>query len=888
MRARLRALVARTRAWLSPRRVDEDFDQELESHVEMLTEDNLRRGMAPEEAAREARLRLGGVTQLKETHRELQGLPALETFVQDARFALRMLRKNPGFTFVAGLTLALGIGANTAIFSVVHALLLEPLPYDHAEQLFNVFQAQPQQGVAGTGWSYANFADLREQSHAFSELAGAQQHQLTLTAGGEPSLVNASAVSPELMALFGEPPLAGRGLRTEDGDAGAPPVVVLSEGLWRGSFAADSRMIGSSINLDKRPFTVVGIMPAAFRFPRVAEGDQVWIPLVQDPLFGGWMPRRAGHWLQVTGRLKPGVSIAQAQAELDAIGARLSRAFPEDNDGWVVRMVPLQQMILGDAGAPLLMLLGAVGLVLLIACANIANLLLARATSRSREMAVRTALGAGRARIVRQLLSETVILGLLGGVAGVGLAYWGVHGLSVILPPGLPRVNEVRVDLPVLAFALLLSAVAGCAFGLAPALFAAHPDLQTGLREGGARSGESGGRRRARSVLAAAEVALAMILLVAAGLLLRSFARLLSVSPGFHVEHVLKADISLPRFQYSTPQQWAAFSDELLARIQEEPGLKDSAVAVPRPIADRCVTLAFDIPGRPASSASESRTAEYVSVSPDYFRVMGIPLLAGRAFDRRDLGSSPRVSIISQALAQAYFPDQDPLGRPITFGFPPGVRGEDREIVGVVGDVRAMSLGEKPAPMMYVPYAQEPFWGANLVVKSPLSPASVAATIRREVRQLDKDLPVTDLETMPDILDASVAEPRFRTVLLGLFAAMALALAATGIFGVISYSVSCRTSEIGIRVALGASRGAILGMVLRETLTLTLAGLAIGVPCALAAARLIDHMLFDVSAWDPATLACVALVLSAVAALAGYVPARRATRVDAMVALRHD
>ena len=888
MLAWIRTLVSRARTWLSPRHVDRDFEQEIEAHLEMLTEDNLRRGMTPEEAARAARVRLGGLTQLKETNRELRGLPMIETFLQDTRYAFRMLRKNPGFTAVAVVTLALGIGANTAIFSVVYAVLLKPLPYANSEQLFNVFQAQPQQGVTGTGWSYPNFSELREQTTVFSEMAGAQQHQLTLTAQGEPSVVNTSAVTPELLSLFGEKALAGRTLRPEDGSAGAPPVVVLSEGLWRGAFGADPNTVGSSINLDKRSFTVVGIMPAAFRFPNLAQPAQVWIPLVQDPLFGSWMPRRAGHWLQVTGRLRPGVSMTQAQAELDAIGARLAEAFPAENDGWAIRMVPLQQMIVGDAKSPLLVLLGAVGLVLLIACANIANLLLARATSRSREIAVRATLGAGRARIVRQLLSETAVLGLLGGGAGIALAYWGVQGLSSLLPSSLPRVNEIRVDHWVLAFALLLSAIATCAFGLAPALFAAHSNLQTSLREGGSRSGEPGRRRRARSVLAAGEIALAMVLLVAAGLLLRSFAKLMSVSPGFDAQHVLKADISLPRFQYSTPQQWAAFSDELLARIQAEPGLQDAAVAVPRPIVDRCVTLGFDIAGSPPSSASASRTAEYVSVSPDYFHVMGIPLLAGRVFDRHDIPSSSRVSIISQAMAQLYFPNEDPLGKRLTFGFPPGVRGEEREIVGIVGDVRAMALGEKPGPMMYVPYAQEPFWGANLVVRSALGPASVAAAIRHEVRRMDKELPVTDVAMMPEVIGASVAQPRFRTFVLGLFAAMALALAATGIFGVISYSVSCRTNEIGIRVALGASRGAILRMVLRETLALTFAGLAVGVPCALAAARLVEHLLFGVSANDPATLASVAIVLSAVAALAGYVPARRAMRVDAMVALRHE
>jgi len=887
MFAWIRALASRTRAWLSPYHADQDFENELEIHLEMLTDENVRRGMAPEEAKRAARMRLGGLTQLKETNRELHGLPVVETFLQDTRYAFRMLRKSPGFTAVAVLTLALGIGANTAIFSVVYAVVLKPLPYVNSEQLFNVFEVQPQQGVTGTGWSYANFAELREQNSVFSEMAGAQKHQLTLTARGEPSIVNTSVVTPELFSVFGEKPLAGRMFFSEDGRAGAPPVVVLSENLWRGSFGADPNIIGSSIDLDKRSFTVIGIMPAAFRFPLLTESEQVWIPLVQDPLFGSLIPRRGGHWLQVTGRLKPGVSMTQAQAELDAISARLAKAFPAENDGWAIRMVPLQQMIVGNAKSSLLVLLGAVGLVLLIACANIANLLLTRATSRAREIAVRTTLGAGRTRIVRQLLSETAVLGLLGGLAGIVLAYFGIQALSSLLPPGLPRVNAIRIDNMVLGFALLLSAIASFAFGLAPAWFAANSNLQSSLREGGGRSGESRNRRRARSFLAAGEIALAMVLLVAAGLLLRSFSKLMSVSPGFDAQHIVQADISLPRFQYSTPQQWAAFSEELLARVQADPGLQDSAVAVPRPIADGCVNLGFDIVGTPPSSASVSRTANYVSVSPDYFRVMGISLLAGRFFNQHNVMSAPRVSVISEAMARLYFPNQNPLGKRLTFGFPPD-SGAMREIVGVVGNVRDVALGQDPGPMMYVPYAQAPFWGANMIVKTNLSLSSVAASIRQEVHKLDKDLPVTDVASMPEIIESSVSQSRFRTFLLGLFAAMALVLAATGIFGVISYSVSRRTNEIGIRVALGASRIAILWMVLRETLVLTFAGLALGVPCALAASHLLGHMLLNVSANDPATLTAVAFVLASVAALAGYIPARRAMRVDPMVALRYE
>jgi putative ABC transport system permease protein len=867
-------------------RMLEDLDQDIRNHIEIETQANIDRGMPLEEARYTALRKFGNVTRIREETRETWSWVWLEQFFQDLRFGLRMLRKNPGFTAVVVLTLALGVGANTAIFSVVYAVLLKPLPYANSQQLVNVSQAQPQEGVALTGWSYPNFAELRQQNQVFREMAGAQQHQLTLTGQGEPSVVNTSVVTPEFFSLFGEQPLAGRIFEPADGKHGAQPVVILSENLWRSTFGANPQIIGSSITLDQRSFTVVGIMPAKFRFPQLSESEQLWIPLAQDPLFGGWMERRGGHWLQVTGRLLPGVTMAQAQAEMDAISASLAREFPAENHGWTIRMTSLQNMIVENVKSALLVLLGAVGLVLLIACANIASLLLTRATSRSKEIAIRSALGAGRNRIIRQMLSETAALGLLGGTAGIALAYWGVRVLSFLLPDTLPQTNAIRVDNFVLLFALVLSAIASVAFGLVPASFAADSDIQHTLREG-RRSGESSARRLARNPFATAEVALAMVLLVAAGLFLRSFSKLTSVSPGFDTRHLVKADISLPRYQYSTPQQWTAFSSDLLARVQAQPGLQDSAVAVPLPIVQGFINLGFDIPGTPPLSPGESRTADYASVGPSYFQVMAIPLLAGRFFNQQDVSSAPPVTLISKALAQRYFPNQDPIGKRLNFGFPPN-GDQTREIVGVVGDVRDISLGEAPGPMMYVPYAQAPFWGADLVVKTTLSPAAVAVAIRQEVREIDKDLPVTDVATMPDLIDESVSQPRFRTFLLGLFAAMALLLAATGIFGVISYSVSCRTNEIGIRVALGATPGAILRMILRETLVLALVGLAVGAPCALAASHLLGHLLFGVSAYDPATLAAVAAILAAAAILAGYVPARRAMRVDPMVALRNE
>ena len=899
MLARMRTIVSRLRSWISPRRGDAEFEFEMASHLEMLTQENIQRGMTPEEAQRAAKIRLGGVTQLRETDRELRGLPFLEVLAQDIRYAFRMLRKNPGFTAVVVLTLALGVGANTAIFSVVYAVVLKPLPYPQPGQLFNIFQQEqsnPTEPPAGrvrlstklqqTGMSYLNFQDLREQSQVFREMAGSQFHQLTLTGRGEPSVVDTAVVTPEFFSLFGVAPLAGRTFSSDDGKPGAPAVVVLSEALWRSTFGSDPKVIGSSINLDKRSFTIIGIMPAAFRFPVVNKREKVWIPLAQDPLFGPWMPRRGGHWLQVSGRLKPGVSAAQVSTEMDALGVRLAQAFPADNAGWLIGVVPLQQMMIGEVAYPLLLLLAAVGLVLLIASANIANLLLARATSRAREIAVRATLGAGRGRIVRQLMSETAVLGLLGGISGILLAYWGVRAMASLLPTGVPQVNEIRVDSLVLAFALLLSALAACVFGLAPAFFAAKFDLHSSLREGDGRSGEGGGSRKMRKVLVAGEISVAMILLVSAGLLIRSFARLTSTNPGFDVQHILKTDVALPQFQYSTPQQWNAFADQLLARLHAEPGLLDSAIAVPLPLTDGFVNLGFDIVGAPSLKASESRSANYVSVSPDYFRVIGIPLLAGRLFDHRDAPASARVCLISKTLARLYFPGQDPIGRRLIFAFPPDPS-TPREIIGVVGDVRDAGLGSDPGPMMYVPFAQAPFWGGDIIAKTSLDPAAAASAIRRSVAEIDRDLPVSTVAKLADLLDASVAQPRFRTYLLALFAAIALLLAATGIFGVISYSVARRTREIGIRMALGASRSTVLGLILRETMSLTLIGFGVGVPCALVTSRLLRQLLFQVNAYDPLTLCAVAVLLAAVAALAAYIPVRRAMRVDPTEALRH-
>ena len=884
----MRTLGRRFRAWRSADAGDREFEQEMESHLELLTEENVRRGMTPEEARRAAHVRLGGVAQLKETNRELRGLPFLESLAQDARYAARTLRKNPGFTAAAVATLALGIGANTAIFSVVYAVLLKPLPYPEADRLVTVFQVKPQESAQGTAWSWPHLEELRGQNSVFRELAGCQHHRLTLTGQGEPTVVNTSVVTGEFFSMFGEAPIAGRIFTSADGKPGAPAVVMLSEGLWRGRFRADSGVIGSTIDLDKKPFTVVGVMPATFRFPQVREREQVWIPLPQDPLYSGFMPSRDSHWLEVEGRLKPGVSMQRAQAELEGLAARSAKAIPAEFSGWTIRILPLQQVITWDVKSALLILLGAVGLVLLIACANIVNLLLARATSRAKEMALRSTLGAGRGRIVRQLLTESAVLCLSGGAAGVALAFWGVRGLTTLLPWDIPQVNEIRIDYGVLGFALGLCVAANFAVGLVPAFLATNANRSASLREGSGRVSESLAGRRARGFFAASEIALAVVLLMAAGLLLRSFSKLTAVNPGFEVPQLVKATYSLPREQYPTPNEWGKFARNVLPRIQEEPGMQNAAAAVPLPITDRQVTIPFEIVGRPAASSSATRMADFVSVSPEYFRVMGIQLVSGRLFDQHDAMDAPRVTLISTTMARTYFPSENPLGKQLKFGLPTITEITAREIVGIVGDVRNIAPGSDPGPMMYVPYEQAPFWGSELVVRSTLGPASVSAALRREVGAVDKDVPVTDVETMAEVIDDSVAEPRVRTSLIALFAAMALLLAASGIFGVVSYSVACRTNEIGIRMALGASRGGILRMVSRETAVLALAGLALGIPAALGASRLLSHMLFGVTASDPATIASVSLGLAVVVALAAYAPARRAMRVDPIVALRHE
>jgi len=878
----VRNVIEGIRALVHRNQRNAEIQEELHSFQAASVEEKTRRGMSREAALRAARAEAGSAESVRQKVWAAGWESAADSLWQDLRYAVRMLAKSPGFTAIAVLTLALGIGANAAIFSLVNAVLLTPLPYANPAQLVDVSAAKA--GVVGAGVSYPAFVELRDHSRAFTSVAGLAGHALTLTGRGEPADVSTLAVTPEFFSLFGTKPLLGRALSPQDGERGAAPVVVLSEQLWRSRFGADPGIAGTSITLDQRAFTVVGIMPGGFRTPFFNQTEQVWIPLLQDPLFSGWLTRPPQeHWLPVIARLRAGVSPDQARAELQTISAGLVGQFPAEK-GWGIAIEPLQQVIVGDVKEPLLLLLSAAGLVLLIACANIANLLLARATSRSREIAVRIALGASQRRIARQLLTESAILGLLGGVTGVLLAWWSVSALTSLLPTGLTQLRSIRVDGSVLGFAFVLSLAASVFFGLAPVLHTTRSDPQANLKEG-SRAGDARGSQRARSFLAAAEVAVAMVLLVGAGLLLRSFARLLSVSPGFETENMVKAEISLPRFQYSGPEQWTAFSNELMKRLQAKPGLQDSAIGIPLPILNNSVNLPFAIAGNPPVEQGTTDTANYVAASPRYFHVMGISLVRGRLFSEEDSATTPSVALISEALAKRYFPGENPLGRQLIFGFPP--HGDvSREIVGVVADIHDVSIASNPGPMMYVPFAQVPFWGCEVVVRSHLRAAEIAAAIRTETHNIDKNLPVTDIESFPEAMHASVAEPRFRTMLLGMFSAIALLLAAIGIFGVISFSVSRRTREIGVRMALGATPASIRHLVLGESAKLVLFGLAAGIPAALILTHFLSALLFGITPTDPLTFIAVALLLMLVALVAAYLPARRAILIDPMAALR--
>ena len=805
----------------------------------------------------------------------------LSDIPKDVLYGLRILRRNPGFTVVAVLTLALGIGANTAIFSVVNGVLLQPLPYGEPDQIVRVFETT--RGRSGRGVaSPANFLDWKDKNEVFEHIAAIRFRSFILTGASEPAQLTAASVSPELFPLMGMNPLAGRTFLAEDAVPGREKIVVLGYALWQGRFGGDPSIPGQPITLNGEPYTVVGVMPASFQHPSYA---QFWLPLAFTPKD---RERRSSFFLRVIARLKSGTSLEQAQAGMDTLAQQLEEEYPETNENRGVNLVPLHTDAVRDVRSNLWLLLGAVGFVLLIACSNVANLLLARASSREKEVAIRAAIGAGRYRLIRQLLTESILLGSLGGAVGLLLAWGGVKTFIAFSPPNFPRLEAVGVNLHVLAYTLGLSFLTGIIFGVAPAMQSSRLDLNEALKEGTRRGGSGFSllqRHRLRNLLVIGEISLALVLLVGGGLLIRSFALLIGEASGFQAEKLLAMDISLPGYKYPEATQQRAFFEQLVERSKNVSGAIRVAAANALPFSDMMLTLGFRLEAAREGGEDVCRSADYKLVTEGYFRTLGIPVIQGRGFTAQDTDKDAPAMIVNQAFVREFSPQADILDRRIIVGARPI---KWSTIVGVVGDVKHISLDRDPQPTLYRPFAQAPEGSMMLVVRTPDEPASVVTALRSQVQILDPDQPIFRISTMNGWISDSVAQPRFYMLLLALFAGIAGLLAAVGIYGVMAYSVSQRTHEIGIRMAMGAQQNDVLKLVLLQGGILTGIGVVVGLGGAYALTRYMKSLLYEITPTDPATFAGIALLLAAASMLACFIPARRATKVDPMVALRYE
>ncbi|HEX8146869.1 MAG TPA: ABC transporter permease [Pyrinomonadaceae bacterium] len=804
----------------------------------------------------------------------------MESLLYDLRYGLRVLRRSPLVTAAAVIALALGIGANTAIFSLVNAVVIRPLPYERPDELVLL-------GYARSEAAPANYLDWKAQATTFKGMAALSFWSANLSGDGQPERYQAFLVDPDLFPVLGVRPAVGRGFLREEADPGRDKVVVLSHGLWQRRFGGDAGVVGRSINVNAESYTVVGVMPPDFEFYRPAD---LWAPLAFAPQEAA---RRAPGNLIVAARLKPGASLAQAQEEMNVISRQLAQLYPQTNNSPPVRIVTLHESITGGTRRALLVLLGAVVFVLLIACVNVASILLARATTRRKEMAVRAALGAGRARIVRQLLTESVLLSLLGGALGLLLAWWLVKLLVVSIPPTgsnpLPRSGEIGIDATVLLFTLLISVVTGIVFGLAPALQTSDPRLGETLKESGRGSGAGSTKgRRLRSLFVVVEVAMSLVLLIGAGLMIKSFLRLLQVDTGFKPQHVLTMQTSLLQSRYATDAQVANFYKQALEKLRALPGAQAVGATSHLPLGGGNRSRVFEIEGRPQPAGQDNVGAGMRITTPDYFPALGIPLTKGRLYAERDDEKAPGVAVINEAMARRYFQGEDPVGKRLRRMGGGGQPPPWLEIVGVVGDVRHSSVDAGATPEVYVPLLQNPERGMTFVIRTAADPRALAEPARAQVLAVDKDQPVFNIKPMEQVVDESVFINRFSMYLIGLFAALALALAAVGIYSVMSYSVTQRTHEIGVRMALGARPGNILVMVLKQGMLLTLFGVLAGLAAAFGVTRYISSLLYGVSEYDLATFGLTALLLAVVALFSTYFPARQATKVDPLVALRYE
>ncbi len=882
----LRVAILRIKGMFSRNRRERELDSEVQAHIEALTEENIRRGMAQQEALHAARREFGGIEQTKELYRERHSLPFFETLFQDVRFGARMLAKNPGFTAVSVLTLALGIGANTAIFSVVDAVLLRPLAYKDAERLVTLLH----DGYNPVG--VANYIDWRDQSQSFEAMGAADYWSANLSGVDSPEHILGLKVTQNLLPMLGVEPMLGRLFVEGEDQPGADREAILSYNLWQRRFAGDTKVVGRVVTLDGEQYTIVGVMPRTFKFaPFWATRAEMWVPNA----FGERIHDRGGNSLRIFARLKQNATLEQARAEIATITARLEQKFPGTNRNVIV--TPLKKNVVGEVKAPLLVLLGAVGFVLLIACANVAHMLLARSAARQKEIAVRAALGAPRLRVIRQFLTENLLLAGLGAAAGLLLAFWGIRALVALSPASIPRVATVTIDARVALFLLAVTVFTGAIFGLAPAMRASAGNLTDILKDGGRGGSDGLSRNRLRNFLVASEFSLALILLIGAGLMVRSFFALQSIDPGFNPNRVLSMAVSVAGTQESESHRRGIFYTQLIERVRALPGVEAAGGINHLPLAGDMWGWPFTIEGRPKPLPGESPIGVYRIVMPGYFETMRLPVLRGREIASSDDANALGVAMINESAVQRYWPNEDSIGKHISFSSDKSSTPQWLTVIGIVRNAKQEDWAAVAFPEVYLAALQNSaFLGEReshasyitLVVRTAGEPAALASTVKNAVWSFDRNLAISEVLTMDDVVAVANAQPRFEMTLLAAFAGVALLLAAVGIYGVMSYSVARRTHEIGIRISLGASRTDVLRMVIRQAMILALTGSAVGIIGALLLSRLMTSFLYGVRPTDPVTFSGVAIMLAIVALAASYIPARRAMRVDPMIALRYE
>ena len=883
----------RLRSLFRREQVERELDEEVRYHLERKTEEYIAAGLSSDEARHAAMRAMDGIERHKEECRDMRKVNWLEDFWQDLRFAVRMLRRTPGFAAVVVLTLALGIGANSAIFSVIDGILLQPLPYGDPDRLVIVWENNLRRSNPHNVVSPPNFLDWQAQNHVFSGMSYVSDLRGNLTGSGEPEQIVAEYVSANFFSVLGVNPVLGPGFTPENGEDGKDRVVALSYGLWKRRFGADPEIVGKTIELNGKVLTIVGVMPQNFSFfikqgTLSGEKPELWSPWVLPAAYHH--RKDIGRFMTVVARLQSGITTARAQTEMTAIATRLATEYPDFDANWGASVVGLREQISGDLRPALLLLLGAVGFVLLIACANVSSLLLARAAGREREIGIRTAIGASRWRLARQLLTESILLALIGGGAGIALAVWGTNLLLAASPSNLLDMEKVPLDWRVLSFACGVTLFAGLLFGFLPSYISARGAIAETLKEGGRSASAGRHRRTIRSAFVVAQIGMALVLLAGSGLLLRSFNLLVRVDPGFDARNLLTFTVTLPSAKYGADPAVLAFFRQLVERVSKIPGVRSATMESYPPMSGLGAATSVHILSQPAQAPSELPSAAVRVVGPDYLRTMGIPLHTGREFSATELAEMRHVALVNQSFVDKYFSEVNPLGQKVAVHMKSEAEseGQPSEIIGVVGDVRLIGLDTPAEPTVYWPHPELVYSRMTILARTSGDPMAIVSSARNELHQMDANEPMASVVTAEQLLSHSFSRSRFTTIVLGVFAGAALVLAAVGIYGVVAYTVAQRTSEIGIRVAMGAQRHDVLRLILAQGGRLIVSGIALGIAAGLLITRLMAGLLYGISATDPLTFAAVALLLMAVALLACYVPARRAMGVDPLIALRYE